>query len=421
MEKIEPDRKHFFILTLVLVSIFFFHLLLEYQKFEDFTSVKYHPIKAKVLSEFQKITKKGKRYTLLKLQTDNGIKFFGISWQKNLKKLTNSAIKCKVLTKNISFYKYLRGFFAPVYGIKVKKTNPNSLKTDISNYITSQHKNMTAKEIYSTLFLGTKLHKQTRLHIQTLGISHLVAISGFHLGVLSFLIFLVLTPAYKLFQDKFFPYRNHKLDLMMATLFLLFGYLYLVGFIPSLSRAYIMLILGYIFYIRHIKIVSFETLFLTLLLLLAINPTYIFSISFWFSVFGVFYIFLFLYYFKELKPWLVFILINFWVFVAMQPIVHYIFPTFAISQLLSPFLSMIFIVFYPLELFLHLIKEGDLLDGVVLKLLDFHAIAVSAKTPLWFLLIYIATSLLSIYKKIFLYLLISEALFFFLKFLIFNF
>lgn len=154
------------------------------------------------------------------------------------------------------------------------------------------------------------------------------------------------------------------------------------------------------------------------MILLAFYPSLLFSISFWFSVSGVFYIFLFLHYFKDLKPWKIFILINFWVYILMQPIVHYIFSTFALSQLLSPILSMIFILFYPLELFLHIIKEGGLLDSMVLKLLDFHTIAVSVKTPLWFLLIYIVTSLLSIYKKIFLYMLIFEALLFFLKFII---
>ena len=421
MEKLELDRKHFFILTLFLLIIFGIHLFLKYQNYKSFISLKYQPVTAEVLSIYPKTTKTKKKYSIIKLKTFNGIKFFAISWQKRVYLKQNSFIKCKVNTKKLSFYKYLKGFFATVYAIKILNNKSNSKKRKISSYITSQHKNIKMKEIFSALFLATKIDRDIRKKIQLLGISHLVAISGFHLGVLSFLIYLVLTPFYKFFQDKFFPYRNAKLDIMAVSTVLLFGYIYLVGFIPSLSRAFVMLIIGYIFYIRHIKVLSFETLFLTVLLLLAFYPSFIFSISFWFSVAGVFYIFLFLHYFREFKPWVIFILINFWVFILMQPIVHYIFPTFAFSQLLSPILSMLFIVFYPLELFLHFIKEGDLFDGIVLKLLDFHTKALSVKTPLWFLLTYIATSLLSIYKKIFLYLLILEALFFFLKFLIFNF
>ena len=421
MEKLELDRKHFFILSIFLILIFFFHLSLKYQKFKDFASLEYYPLKAKVINEYHKTTKKGKHYTLLKLKSSKGIKFFGIFWQKDVKNITNSIVQCIVYTKKVSFYKYLKGFFAPIYKVKIINKKSNSLKKLFSDYIALQHKNFIAKEIFLTLFLGSNIDKNIRQKIQSLGISHLIAISGFHLGVLSFLIYMILTPFYKFFQDKFFPYRNAKLDLMTVVIVLLFAYLYLVDFIPSLSRAFVMLIIGYIFYIRYINILSFETLFLTMLLLLAFYPSFIFSISFWFSVSGVFYIFLFLYYFKDLNKWLIFIVINFWVFILMQPIVHYIFPSFALSQLFSPLLSMVFVIFYPLELFLHLLKEGDLLDSIVLKLLEFHSVTISVKTPLWFLLIYTITSLLSIYKKIFLYLLILEALFFFLKFLIFNF
>ena len=418
MEKLELNKKHFFILTLFLFFVFCSNNFLKYQDYKELKKSNYQNATLQVLNQYNKITKKGKHYTLLKLQFNNGIKFFGISWHKNLQNLQNEIINCKINTKKLSFYKYLKGFFTSIYRIKKVSKKSYFLKDKISNFISSQHKNNTTKELFCALFLGEKISKVLRKKIQLLGISHLVAISGFHLGVISFLIFLILTPIYKFFQDRFFPYRNRMLDLIILSSFLLFLYLYLVGFIPSLVRAFTMLIIGYIFYIRHIKILSFETLFLTIMILLAFYPSLLFSISFWFSVSGVFYIFLFLHYFKDLKPWKIFILINFWVYILMQPIVHYIFSTFALSQLLSPILSMIFVLFYPLELFLHIIKEGGLLDSMVLKLLDFHTIAVSVKTPLWFLLTYIVTSLLSIYKKIFLYMLIFEALFFFLKFII---
>jgi len=412
LEKLELNKKHFFILTLFFSLVFCCNIFLKYQDYKELKKSNYQNATLQVITQYNKRTKRGKYYTLLKLQFNNGIKFFGISWHRNLQNLQNEIISCKINTKKLSFYKYLKGFFTSVYHIKKVSKKSYFLKDKISNFISFQHKNNITKELFCALFLGQRISKVLRKKIQLLGVSHLVAISGFHLGVISFLIFLILTPIYKFFQDKFFPYRNRMLDLIILSSFCLFLYLYLVGFIPSLVRAFTMLIIGYIFYIRYIKILSFETLFLTIMILLAFYPFFLFSISFWFSVVGVFYIFLFLYYFKDLKPWKIFILINFWVYILMQPIVHYIFPTFALSQLLSPILSMIFVLFYPLELFLHIIKEGGLLDSMVLKLLDFHTIAVSAKTPLWFLLTYITTSLLSIYKKIFLYLLILQSLLF---------
>lgn len=405
-------KRESFALILFLAILFSFNIFLKYEQFQDFKSSKYFKASATVLSQYIKTTKKGKKYTVLKLKTNNSLKFYGISWQQNLKNMQNDIIKLKINTKKISFYKYLKGFFAPVYGMKIISPNVG-LKQKISTIIQNEHKNRSIKELFSALFLGTSLQKNLRKKIQILGISHLVAISGFHLGVLSAILFFILTPFYRFFQDKFFPYRNLRLDLMIVTLFILFGYLYLVGFMPSLIRAYTMLIIVYILYIRHIEIISFQTLALTTVLLLSFFPNLLFSISFWFSISGVFYIFLFLKYFSFLKPWQIIILLNFWVYLMMQPIVHAIFGLFSLYQIYSPILSMLFILFYPLELFLHIINQGDLLDGIILKLFSIKATIVQIKTPLWFLILFIFFSLFSVYKKIFLYILVLLDILFF--------
>jgi len=405
-------KRESFALILFLAILFSFNIFLKYEQFQDFKSSKYFKASATVLSQYIKTTKKGKKYTVLKLKTNNSLKFYGISWQQNLKNMQNDIIKLKINTKKISFYKYLKGFFAPVYGMKIISPNVG-LKQKISTIIQNEHKNRSIKELFSALFLGTSLQKNLRKKIQILGISHLVAISGFHLGVLSAILFFILTPFYRFFQDKFFPYRNLRLDLMIVTLFILFGYLYLVGFMPSLIRAYTMLIIVYILYIRHIEIISFQTLALTTVLLLSFFPNLLFSISFWFSISGVFYIFLFLKYCSFLKPWQIIILLNFWVYLMMQPIVHAIFGLFSLYQIYSPILSMLFILFYPLELFLHIINQGDLLDGIILKLFSIKATIVQIKTPLWFLILFIFFSLFSVYKKIFLYILVLLDILFF--------
>lgn len=421
MEKLELDKKHFFIIALLLVFLFFINLFSYYQSFKKLTSSKYYQTTLKVTAIYQKRSKSGKVYKLLHLKMKNGIDFFGVTWQKNLPNLRDKLITCKIYTKKLTFYKYLKGAFLPVYHIKVLSNKSNDVKKKLENFISSQHDNKVTKEIFTALFLGKKIDKDLRKQVALLGISHLIAISGFHLGILSFLIFLILTPIYKFFQDRFFPYRNRMLDLIIISSILLFFYLYLLGFVPSLLRAYVMMVVGYIFYIRYINVLSFQTLFLTILILLAFFPELLFSIAFWFSVSGVFYIFLFLRYFEYLKAWQIFVALNFWVYLLMQPVVHYVFPTFALSQLLSPFLSMIFVLFYPLELILHLFGLGSLLDGMVLKLLEFKAHIIILKTPLWFLSMYITTSLLSIYKKLFLYLLLVQAALFFTILLIFNF
>jgi competence protein ComEC len=421
LEKLELDKKVFFIIALVLILLFFANLFSYYQNFKKLTSSKYYQTTLKVTAVYPKRTKTGKMYKLLRLKMKNGIYLFGITWQKNLPNLQGRSITCKISVKKLTFFKYLKGGFLPVYHIKILSNNSNDIKRRLKDFISSQHKDKVTKEIFTALFLGKNIDKNLRKQIALLGISHLIAISGFHLGVLSFLIFLVLTPIYKFFQDRFFPYRNRMFDLIIISMLLLLFYLYILGFIPSLVRAYVMMVVGYIFYIRYINILSFQTLLLTLLILLAFFPELVFSIAFWFSVCGVFYIFLFLHYFEYLKPWQIFIVLNFWVYLLMQPIVHFVFPVFALSQLLSPFLSMAFVLFYPLELILHILNLGYLLDKEVLKLLEFKAHTIELKTPLWFMGTYITTSLLSIYKKIFLYLLLLQSAIFFVILLISNF
>ncbi len=407
MEKIVlfETKKERFIFLLLFFILFCLNLSFKFAEYNNLTKSPYVKMSAEVLAIYPKITKRGKKYNLLKLKTTNGIKFFGISWKRVDKDLLSKKVSLKLKTKNITFFTYLKGFFAPVYGLKVIDA-PKREKEKLLELIKNQHKSPLLKELFGALFLGGSVSKDLRKRVQNVGISHLIAISGFHLSVLLGLFYLMLTPVYRFFQDKFFPYRSLKLDLMIASIFLLLGYLYLVGFLPSLVRAFTMVLIGYFLYIRHIKILSFETLFVTIVILLALFPALLFSMSFWFSVAGVFYIFLFLHHFSFLKKWQIFIFINFWVFFMMLPVVHLIFYQFTPYQLLSPFITIGFILFYPIELFLHLINEGYMLDPYVLKLLSLEVKTTFAKTPFWFSVLFLFVSLVSIYKKLFLYFLI---------------
>ena len=407
------NKKEALIFFLGLAIIFFVNITIKFLNYQEFKAKKYHQTNAIVLKVFHKISKRGKKYHILKLQDKSGERFFAVSWQKNLENLASDEITLRVKTDKIGFYDYLKGFFAPAYGIKVIKrlTDP---KTTISNFIKDQHPDKELKKFFSALFLGTSISKSLREKIQSYGISHLVAISGFHLGVLSAIFYFLLSLVYKVFQDRYFPYRNIKIDLSVAVFFLLFCYLYIVGFMPSLVRSFVMLLFGYILYIRHIKVVSFEMIVLTVVFLVSLFPELLFSISFWFSISGVFYIFLFLKYFSYLKKWQIFLLLNFWVFFMMMPIVHFVFGGFCPLQLLCIPLSVVFVLFYPFELLVHLLNMGDILDWALLKLFHTGCHMVDVKTPFWFFVSFILLSILSAYRKLFLYMLIvCDLLFFF--------
>ena len=232
-----------------------------------------------------------------------------------------------------------------------------------------------------------------------LGISHLIAISGFHLAVLSFCLYFILHLLYAPIHQKYYPYRNKRFDILIVTACCLFAYVLLTGVVPSLFRAFIMFVLGFYFLRCNIKLLSFDTLFMTLLIILALFPSFIFSLSLWFSVIGVFYIFLFLHYFQNLpKVWML-LFFNVWIFASFNPIVHFFFANTSYEQLLSPLLTLLFTLFYPLELFIHFVGLGFLLDEYLVKLLAYKINSFELYTPLWFFLVYVIISLLSIIKK----------------------
>jgi len=157
-----------------------------------------------------------------------------------------------------------------------------------------------------------------------------------------------------------------------------------------------MSVLGFFFFSRGIKILSFETLAITILGILAFCPPLFFSLSFWFSVAGVFFLFVFLHHFSHLNKWLMFILLDIFVFISMIPIVHATFPIFTLLQLTSPLSSIVFIVFYPLGVFLHVINLGGILDNLLLGFLHVKAQSYTLMVEPWILMPYIGISLLAI-------------------------
>jgi competence protein ComEC len=135
------------------------------------------------------------------------------------------------------------------------------------------------------------------------------------------------------------------------------------------------------------------------LVILALFPKYIFSISLWFSVAGVFYIFLYLEYFKNLPKIAQFFLFNAWIYLAMNPITNFFFGTTSYLQLLSSALTLIFTFFYPFVAVLHLLGYGGVFDEYLLKMFQLTPYSSEVLTPWWFFVLYILFSLVSIKKK----------------------
>jgi competence protein ComEC len=385
--------KYLTFVTILILANFFY----EYIKFTDLKSQKIQEIETVVINQYKK-TKNNRSYYVLKCKNSD-FTFYTTSWKKSLQDLKNKKISIKIVTKNITFYDYLKGFFAPSFHIKV--LDSHSYKNTISNFIKQQHENIYLKEFFSAIFLATPISYELRQISNIWGISHIIAISGYHLGIIaSFLFFVILYP-YKFFQQRLFPFNNRKKSILYITILLLFIYLYFLDFVPSLFRAFIMYCIGVFLLLRNIKIFNYATLLITILLAISIFPKILFSLGFWLSISGVFYIYLYIQYFSKLNKFISFVFFNFFIFVAMMPIVHNFFPIFSYYQLLSPILTMSFAIFYPLEIILHMFQIGYLLDDYLLFLIAIKKDFVIVNIDFYLFIFYVILSLLSIYKRIF--------------------
>jgi competence protein ComEC len=354
-----------------LLFMFFLNISYKYFEYKNFIS-KAQFITAKIVNQYKK-----KNYWVLKLK-NNKIEFYTTT-KDDLKDILNSKVEVGIITKRVSFWQYLTIFYAPTFNLGILE------KEKYKKWIENQHKNKYIANIFNALFFGDSLYYKTRQELSTLGISHLLALSGLHLAIISGILYLILTPFYNFFMP---PYRNRNIDLGIIILMILFCYLYFVGFPPSLVRSFLMEIIAFIFAFYLRDILSFKLLFLTAIFGIIIFPSFLVSIGFFLSLSGVFLIFLF---FKYFKPTFIngVLILPIYLYFAMILISHYFFGNFNFYQLFSPFVSIFFTIFYPFELFLHLIGEGGILDEVIKSYLTLGDKFITFYTPSFLFYIYL--------------------------------
>ncbi len=409
LERVEllSSKRDFSYLLLLFFSLLALSLSFEYYNYKELSKFDSQIVHAKVLKQYTKIklTKKGKTktYQVLKLKSSDGFTFYTTA-SKKMPNYQGKEVTMEVWAGKITFKAYMKGFFAFSKIIQVK--NSASFKNRLSERIAKEHTDKNANAIYQALFLAKSLPYTLQQTFSNLGISHLIAISGFHLGVLSAILFFIIQFPYKFLQNRYFPYRNSKRDIFVIITLLLFAYLLFLDTPPSLLRAFVMLVVGFVLYDRGIKIISMQTLLLSILIILALFPRLIFSIGFFLSSSGVFYIFLFLIHFKEKSKLFIFLTLPFWIYLMMLPYSLHIFGNFSLYHPLSILWTSLFTLFYPLAIALHLLGLGDLLDGSLNFLIHLNAHAAKVHLNIWYLVVEILLSLLAVFKKEALYILL---------------
>jgi competence protein ComEC len=237
-------------------------------------------------------------------------------------------------------------------------------------------------------------------------------LSGFHLAILSGILFFIFRPIYRLVQQRFFPYRFDLIDIGFVVLLFLGWYVWFVNSPASLLRSYMMMVIGWIVVVMGIELVSFEFLATIVMILVLFLPKMLFSMAFWFSVLGVFYIFLLIKRFNNSNKIVMSLVISFGIFILMLPIIHLVFPTVSSLQLLSPILSLAFSLFYPLSMILHIFGIGCFFDEYLLSLLNLSSHTTEIVYSWYFGAFYIALSIGAIFYRWLFYLLCLVAMIF---------
>ncbi len=395
--KLFPETKTFVWVMAILVCVILVRLFTQYQSYLDFVSKPFYYTHAKVLISYEK-SKGNRHYQVLKLRSDEGFTFYTTSHRKE--SFHHKYLRLKLLpNEDISFKGYLGTFYVKSY-INDQKLLPLTFKDTLLEKVASQHQKESLQSFYNAIFFATPLEQVLRQKISMLGVSHLVALSGFHLGILWGMVYGILLLLYRPLQQRFFPYRHALFDVGLVAVILLGVYVWFVDFPPSLVRSYAMVLVGWVVLLLGIQLLSFTFLTTIMTLLIALFPSLLVSLSFWLSIAGVGYIFLLLQYTKEFNPWIITLLfIPFGIFVLMLPVVHAIFGVTSGYQLLSPLLSLLFIPFYPLVMGLHLVGFGGVFDTVLSGLFSLPDGSEEKLLPLWVMFGYIGLSLGAIWSR----------------------
>jgi len=394
------DRRSFVAFTFLLLIVILIRLGFQYHSYQEFIAKPFYYTDATVLTSYEK-TKYKKRYKVLKLRSDEGFTFYTTSHQKE--NFNHKRLRLQLFPNNsISFQDYLGSFYVKSK-IKEQETVAYTFKDRLLNDVERQHESMALSSFYNAIFFATPIDKGLREKISMLGVSHLVALSGFHLTILWGLVYGFLLLFYRPLQQHYFPYRHALMDVGIVAMITLGVYLWFVDFPPSLVRSYAMVFLGWVVLLLGMELLSFMFLGTVVFGLLALFPSLLVSLSFWLSVAGVFYIFLLLQYTKYMDNRVIaMFIIPVGIFILMLPFVHGTFGVTSGYQLLSPLLSLLFVPFYPLVMFLHLIGVGGLLDSAVLWIFSLPSQSTIQLLPSWIVGMYIGLSLFSMgSKKIF--------------------
>ncbi len=289
--------------------------------------------------------------------------------------------------------------------IKLKKKNTSILYL-IKNKLIKRINKIDQKGYLHIFILGEKniLDEEILNNYQEEGVSHLFSLSGMHISLLAGIILYILNKIS----------YNYKMNYLTIILFLLF-YLFITDYPPSLIRATILYILLALNKSYSLKIKTIDLLLIVLIIVITINPFYIYNIGFQYSY--IISISLIIFNKKIDNKLLKSLYISILCFLISLPITIYNFYQInTISILLNIILiPIVSIIVYPLSLTVLLIPKLNIILTTIMTILE-HIIKITnsinifkiilSKPNIVVIVIYYITIIIAIYKPKYIYILI---------------
>lgn len=254
-----------------------------------------------------------------------------------------------------AFYNHIKakGYIDSKFNIQVIKDNPLSkiqkLKYAVSSIFNESNNNW----FYQAVLFGNKslISIKNKEQFKILGISHLFAISGLHIGMMFAIGFYCLKFTFRLLSIQ--VNQKYNLNILYTCSGLVFSVIYtlLSGCTVSAIRALIMLCVFSLMYLRGYQYVSYKALQLALIISLLINPFQLLNPGIYFSFLAV-YILIFSYtniglnhdtYFKRFL-WLMIIQFN--LTIGLLPLVWFLSDGASIAGILVNLIAIPLMAFF---------------------------------------------------------------------------
>lgn len=183
--------------------------------------------------------------------------------------------------KNIFIQQYVKNDEYVIVGYNPCLNNiASNIRSKVIDKILNSSISPDSQEFMIAVLLGDKsyLNKDIKTLYSTNGMAHILALSGFHLGVLALIIFFI-----------FFPldYINGKKLRIGLTLVILCLYAFITGASPSIVRALIMAIFTGVSFLLYRNNSIYNAICGAAIFILLINPMELYGIGFQLSFFAV--------------------------------------------------------------------------------------------------------------------------------------